>query len=224
MNQVKLPVKLLLVVTLLFSSFLLKAQHLDLQHKRVGLYLGSKSVGIGSDYYILINQFLTLEEDRSWEENQKVEFLIRLGQRWSLELQQLSGADTVVFLNGDMELGKLYQMNGAGEVLRSGRLDAVITLDSLSLATRIKRVNFIRSNKLLTSKLKIHNAQMHSSIYLPAREARHTQTCFDEDLHIFPPLLIDLYSEDSSLGKFCSGLFSQWWLEVYSGEDSKCIK
>lgn len=222
MNQSRLSVKYFLLLVLFLVSVSLKAQHIDLQSKKVGLYLGSKSVSIESDYYIWINQFLTLEEDRSWEDNQKVEFLIRLGQRWASELQRVADADTVIFLNGDVKLGKQYLDGGAGEMLRSGKVDAIIALDSLSLNTRTKRVNFIRSNKLLTSKLTIRTTRMHSVIYQPGRTAIHTQTCFDEDLHLFPPILIDMYTEQSVLGKFCSGLFSQWWLEVYSGVKSHC--
>lgn len=198
------------------------AQELDLHYKKVGIYLSSKSVSFDSDYYIWINQFLSLGDDRSWEDNQKAEFLIRLGQRWSAELQRITDADTVIFLNGDVELGKQYLREGAAEMLRSGAVDVVITLDSLSLATRVKRVNYIRSNKIYSSKRIIRKARMHSSVYVAGASPRRLATCFDEASHDFPPALIDVYTEASILGKFCSGLFSRWWLEVYAGKNGLC--
>ena len=221
-SQPRFVFRLFAIAFLLLPFAFIQAQQFKLKGQKAGIYLSSKAMSFDSDYHIWINQVLSLEDDRSWEDNQKVEFLIRLGKRWSAELQRISGADTVIFINGDVELGKQYLESGAVEMLRTGKFDAVISLDSLFLETRSKRVNFIRSNKLLTAKRTIRHARMHSTVYRNGKPPLTLSTCFDEDLHKFPPVLIDLYAEDSVLGKFCSGLLSQWWLEVYSGNPGRC--
>ncbi|MFK7973226.1 MAG: hypothetical protein AB8F95_22850 [Bacteroidia bacterium] len=218
-----MKLKSILIVGLLLVSSAY-AQDLELRGKRVGLYISGKALSFDSKYYPLINQFLKVEEDRSWEENQKAEFMIRFGQRWATEVQQIAGADTVIFLNGDMELGTAYIKNGPKALVGKGSLDVIISLDSLKLQTRRERVSFIRSNKLYTSHKTIRFAQLHTTSYLPGVAGQSHTSCFDEASHKFPPILMDMYAEISPLGKFLSGLFSGWWLEVHAGALSRCGK
>lgn len=186
------------------------------------MYVSSKAVSFDEDYYPWINQFLSFEDDRSWESNQKAEFLIRMGQRWSAEVQRASGADTVIFINGDMDLVTGYIRKGPQVLVNSGDLDALVSLDSLDLLTRREQVSFIRSNKLLTTKRTIRHASLSTSTYLPGEKAAAWSTCYDEDQHKFPPQLIDMYADVSVLGKYCTGLFSSWWLEAYAGAKPRC--
>ena len=211
-------------ICFLFTGLLsiIHAQQVELRHKQVGVYLSSKAVSFSEEYHIWINQFLSLENDRSWEENQKTEFLIRLGQRWAQEVQRVSGADTVIFLNGDLELGKTFLAEGPQALVDQGRVEVVLSLDSLRLKVRRERVSFIRSNRLLVSKRTIRHANLHTSLYQKGQEPQYNHTCFDEFLHKFPPELLNFYTETSALGKFCTAVYSRWWLELYAGEKSRC--
>ena len=54
-------------------------------------------------------QFLKIKEDRSYAGELKSELLIRIGESLCTQLQSLSGADTVYFVNADLSKGSTFK-------------------------------------------------------------------------------------------------------------------
>jgi hypothetical protein len=227
-NSARLFILLSFFLTPVYS---LQAQLPSLQGKTLGVFISSQQVSFSDDYYMWINQFLTVEEDRSWGENVKNEFLIRLGEQLTLELAQKTGADSVYFLNRDLKRGRIllnaYQAESGELNLPAGALpntDMLLMLEDMQLSVRTTKSVIIRSNRMLTHRIKVKKARLGMSwVDLKQKEKkRKVITCYDERESGEPPIILDILQGDSPLGAFLSELYSAWWLQVADGMADSC--
>lgn len=195
----------------------------SLASKKVGLYISSKAVSFTDAYHIGINQFLSIGEDRSWNENQKTEFLIRLGNRLAAEIQAVSQADTVIFLNANPVLGRSFQQMGSAELFETSVLDAVVSIDRLELEEREERLTYIRSNQLRVRKVYHKVAHLDMQTHLPTQN-RLDRVCWDQGKKTKEATGLDMFQKDSPLGEFLSSVFSTWWNALTYQKPSECGK
>ncbi len=217
-------------LSLFFLPHLLTAQAGLLKGKRVGVYVSSKEFLMNEDYYLQAAQFLKLEEDRSYSGEMDSELLIRLGENFCAQLKDLSGADTVYFLNADIEKGQVFQQafnleeNKLENPVEISQTDLLLVMTRLHLQTRSHRSVFIRSNRMFTEKVKVKKADMTMTLLDPALPelALEAHSCLDEYQSPKRPQYFDFFQSQSPFGKFLSRLFSQWWWQLEEGIDSNC--
>ncbi|MDX2247828.1 MAG: hypothetical protein SF052_13670 [Bacteroidia bacterium] len=192
-----------------------------LKGKQVGFYISSNDFLIPEEQNIAITQFLTIGEDRSYAGKLKAEFMIRIGWLFSEQLQILSGADSIHFLNADLPKGKAIQESWDAErnrLVRPGEplqeLDYVLVLSPFSLTTRIHKSVFIRSNRMVTDRITVRMTDMKITQFQISdpTSPRNYHICFDEQTSEKPvETYFDFYREKSPMGKYLSLLFSRWW-------------
>lgn len=205
------------------------AQLPDLAGKRAGVYISMRQLSFTDAYYKAINQFLTVEEDRSWSELVKTEFALRIGERLSAQLQAITGADTVYFLNADPQRGRDFIQHyhqGQDSLAAFGGslapLQVVFSLSALDFKTRSERIAYIRSNRIISEQLSVRQARMGLSIFRPQGQVQRYTTCYDERSSGKPPMLMDFFAANSPLGAYLSQLFSVWWLQLSNEEKTNC--
>ncbi|MEZ4774278.1 MAG: hypothetical protein R3D00_13925 [Bacteroidia bacterium] len=213
-----LHVVLILLVGLTGSAY---SQNEILRGKQVGLYISGKDFEIPEEQNIAITQFLTIGDDRSYAGKLKSEFMIRVGWMLSEQLQVLSGADSIHFLNADLPKGKAMQESWdaersrlvrPGEVLKE--LDYILVLSPFSMTTRIHKSVFIRSNRMVTDRVTVRMSDMRITQFQLSdlSAVRNYHICFDEQTSEKPEkMYFDFYQEKSPVGKYISFLFSRWW-------------
>ncbi len=221
---------MLMGMFLLVNSPLI-AQLPELTGKTLGIYISAKQVNFNEDYHMDVNQFLTVEEDRSWGVNAKTEFLVRLGERLGEQLKEVTGLDSVYFLNADPARARefIQQYNPDNGIVRplSNRFegtDMILIIDELTLLTRSGEYAYIRSNRIFTQRIRVKHAQLSMRWHnLEVNDhPLRTVTCFDAKESTRPPHIINLYAKDSSLGDFLTKLFSTWWLQMAHQEPNNC--
>lgn len=199
--------------------------------KRVGVYISGKTVEFEGEYYMDMAQFLKQGEDRSQGENLKTEFLIRLGETWVQELQSILNAESVFFVNADVKKGKAFlkayntEYNSLEALPQAFRnTDIVIVLRALSLQNRNEQSIIIRSNRMITDRIRSRTAEMEIIAFDPktARPLFQTTTCLDEHRSPKKALLLHFYPKESTFGLFLSRLFSKWWQLFQEGEYEQC--
>lgn len=203
----------------------------NLKGKTIGLYISGKQFSFSDEYYMAISQFLQAEEDRSWGENVKTEFLVRLGERLRLELQVKTEADSVYFLNSDLERGSLFQQAYRAEsnshFLQSplfDKTDFILVINEMDLSVRYVKSMIIRSNRMIPERTMVQKAALKVSWFTPQKRASlfETRTCYDAKLSENKGPLIDIYQDESAMGSFLSRLFSAWWAQSLEGIASDC--
>lgn len=212
---------LLLTGIYLLGNGPLYAQNTSFEGKRVGIYFSSKEFHYPEDYNLPIAQFLSVNEDRSYSGKMKSELLIRLGELLTNQLPAISGADSVYFINADVQVGRAFinsydPLNN--RIYDPARIfegtDFILVMNALELSNRIESDFFIRSNRMLTERVRVKLAQIQLSIFdladlqsLP----RQLESCLDERRSPAKASHFDFYSKRSALGHFLGRLFTQVW-------------
>jgi|GEM_PF-3489227 len=211
-----------------FVSF---SQYNPFKGKKVGVYISSKQFLFDPTYYMDIAQFLKVEIDRSQGENVKKELLVRMGELFSQELQRVSQADTCYFINGDPDKGRTFikafnaEYNSLTPLGASfADTDYVLILNEFSLENRFSNSLYIYSNKMFNKKVRVRVGELLITTFdvkgnFPIFQK---ESCLDEHQKEKPELSMDFLQKDSALGNFLSLLFSQFWMQVQTGEDSSC--
>lgn len=210
----------------------MSAQSGLLRSKRVGLYISSSNFDFQDFYYLSAAQFLKIKEDRSYAGELKSELLIRIGETLCPQLQSLAEADTVYFVNADIDRGVAFQKgynsleNKLEDPLVIPNTDLVLVINKLELSYRSHRSVFIRSNQMFTEKIKVKKAQMAITFFDPSLPelALEAKTCYDEFTSDKVAFEFDFYREESKLGEFFSQLFSQWWWQIEEGVADNCAE
>ncbi|RMG57320.1 MAG: hypothetical protein D6722_25150 [Bacteroidetes bacterium] len=204
----------------------------SLAGKRLAVYLSSKHFSMTETFNMEVAQFLTVDEDRSWMGRMKEEFMIRMGWLFTEQLQALSGADTVIFLNADLPRGRAFIDTydaSTGRLRRSAPealqdLDHILVLSPFSLGSRIHRSVYIRSNRMISERIPVEVIDMTLTWLSPMApsQARETRVCYDRLKTPRPPSPFDLHAEHSGMGKVLSQAFSQWWDQEQGQQESTC--
>ncbi|MEZ4827405.1 MAG: hypothetical protein R3C61_14165 [Bacteroidia bacterium] len=220
-NWQKIAPVLLCIMVNFFSVHAQTVHNQVLKGKHVGLYISAKEFEIPEDQNIPVTQFLTIGEDRSYAGRLKSEFMIRLGWMLAEQLQAVSLADSVHFLNADLPKGKAMQdawdpvrnrLFRPNEVLNE--LDYILVLSPFTMTTRIHKSVYIRSNRMVTDRITVRMTEMRVTQFLVSdpTEVRNYHICFDEQASEKPKeLYFDFYQAQSPMGKYLSLLFSRWW-------------
>lgn len=215
---------------LFLFPYMLIAQSGLLRGKKIGVYVSSKAFEMSEDFYLQAAQFLKLKEDRSYTGELNTELLIRTGEIFCQQLQGLAGADTVFFLNADVEKGYAFQeafdseQNKLTGAVSIEGTDMLVVMSRMQLSTRSHRSVFIRSNRMFTERIKVKKADMAIGLFDPALPELSliAQLCFDEYDSPKRPPHFDFYGAESPFGKFLSRVFSQWWWQLEEGIQSSC--
>lgn len=216
------------LILLAFSAF---AQMPNLDGKTVGIYFSGKQFSFGDGDYMRMSQFLQVGDDRSWGENIKAEFLVRLGERLRLEMQIKTGADSVFFINSDMERGaaflEVYRPDHNTLDMQSPLFrdtDIILVMTELAFSDRYIKSMVIRSNRMIPSRTRVHKARLAMSWFAVGKQASlfQTTTCYDEKLKKKIDPTMDIYHDDSPMGSFLSQLFSHWLIQSQEGLASDC--
>ena len=224
-------VLLLLFLVNISAISALKSQIPDFQGKQVGLYISSRSFQFSDNLYLPIAQFLSVEEDRSGAGRLKAEFLIRIGWMLQEQLQPLTKADSVHFLNADLPRGKAWQAawDMENNAIRKtadplSDLDYVVVIHDFDMKTRAHRSVFIRSNRMITEKMNIKHTHMYASVFSirPDKRIQQIESCYDDQRSGKPKLYFNFFQDASPLGKFISQVFSQWWIQALNGTPGNC--
>ena len=215
---------------LFLSPYMLNAQAGLLRGKKIGVYVSSRAFEMNEDFYLQAAQFLKLKEDRSYTGELDTELLIRIGEIFCKQLQSLAEADTVFFLNADVEKGYAFQEAFDSEQNKlTGKVtikdtDMLVVMSRMKLSTRSHRSVFIRSNRMFTERVKVKKADVSMSLFDPALPELSlvAQLCFDEYNSPKRPAHFDFYGAESPFGKFMGRVFSQWWWQLEEGIPSSC--
>ncbi len=198
--------------------------------KKLGLYISSTDIDYSDHYYLPISQFLTIGENRSAEDKMKTEFLIRLGEMLSEQIAKVTNADTVYFINANVSMGKAIRnaYNKDTHTLISVDaffdMDYMIMIDELKLTSFKKRSVFIRSNQMYSEPIDVKRAEMHTAFFQQSAltSMNNYQTCMDESIPYNEELYFNFFSNKSAMGNFLSKLFSSWWDQLLSNQQSNC--
>jgi len=217
-------------ISLFMFPYLLAAQAGLLREKRIGVYISSSQFDYTEDYGLQAAQFLKLEEDRSYTGDLKTELMIRVGGLLSNELTSLAQADTVYFMNADLQKGYLFQQaydvarNRLKDSLKIPQTDLILVINQLDMGVRSHRSVFIRSNRMLTEKIPVNTASLSVTLFDPGLPdlALELETCFDAYTTPKVDTAFDFFRDRSKLGAFFSQLFSQWWAQMEEGNPSNC--
>lgn len=226
-----LPLLLLSLGLLAAPSIHAQAPDQPLRGQRIGVFISAKALRYASPFFIDVAQFLQQEEDRSNVGQMKSEFIIRLGWLFTEQLQAASGADTVFFLNADLQKGRAFLAaydSATQSLIRPGEalttLDQVLVVEPLHIDARKHRSVYVASNKLITRYTSVKHADLTVvQIRLPQpRNPKPTRVCYDGLDSPKPDLAFDFLKGESKLGLFLSELFSQWWAQWQGGAPSLC--
>ncbi len=203
----------------------------DWSGEKVGVFISSRSLSYDLDFNIQVAQFLKIEEDRSNVGKMKNEFIIRLGELFSAQLQEKSNADTVYFLNADLKRGRaLLEAYDtlSGNLLRPDpvltELDHILIIDPLHIRSRIHRSVYIRSNRMITDYIPVKNTRL-TVLYLNPQQPRQPQSvqvCYDEIEGPKRTTSFSFLEDKSRLGTYLSQVFSQWWLQFWLDQPGNC--
>ena len=228
----RLPFICILNTVLIISGVFtteLQAQS-EFQGKKISVFISSKTSHYTDPFVLPVTQFLKIEEDRSWTGDLKAEFLIRIGELFCTELQDLTQADTVIFLNADLNRGQQFLANYDQEreqlVSSQGLSDSdmLLIIQDFSLKNRLERSVFIRSNRMFSEKVPVKQAELNILAFSSGKTlpAKTFSICRDEKTSTKVPLHFDFYNSQSKLGKFLSQVFSNWWEMDLRNESSNC--
>jgi len=230
MNKVFLVAFLLCEMCMSFA--LAQGQSADSwQGKKLGIFISSRGLSYHPDFHLEVAQFLKLEEDRSNEGRMKSEFIIRLGELLVPQFQEVTGADTVIFLNADLTRGRDFV--SAYDTMTSTlqapsaelkELEDIWVIEPFKLDSRVHNSVFIRSNRMITERIPIKRTRMIISRVDPGREVdtRIQRVCYDDLQKEKPALQFDILMKESKMGKYLSFLFSQWWLQEIGTLEGTC--
>lgn len=208
-----------------------QGQPAPLRGQKVGVFISAKATRYATPFFIEVAQFLKQEEDRSNVGKMKSEFIIRMGWLFTEQLQELSGADTVYFLNGDLKKGRAFlaaydsatqTLIRPGEALQA--LDLVLVLEPFHIDARKHRSVYVASNKLVTRYIPVKQADF-SLVALRMEQPRNpkpTRVCYDDLNDKRSELYFDFLKGESKMGMFLSEVFSQWWAQWQMGEAGTC--
>lgn len=208
-----------------------QAQAPSFANKKIGVYISSKEFNYPPEYYIQVSQFLKQEDDRSAAGRMKAELIIKLGWLLTEQLQTITGADTVYFMNADLALGRGLQdayektygrLRQPSEELKT--LDVIWVVDPFELSNRIHKSVYIHSNRMITERIPIKKVNFFVRQFNmddPTR-ALVDEVCFDAKTSPSAPAHFDFYESESPLGKFFSRAFSQWWAQVQGTSTGLC--
>lgn len=222
---------LLGIYFLLFNaaSIISQPQTNPFQGKKIGLYISSVDVNYTEYYYFPISQFLSVGENRLGAEKMKTEFLIRLGEMFTNQIEEISLADTVYFVNANIERGKsirnAYDKDKKMLVKPSFfDMDFIMVIDQLNLSTYKARSVFIQSNRMYSEQIDYKIADLQITLFQePTTVAKQTfQTCVDDKEPFNEEYYFDFHNKNSSMGKFLGKLFSLWWVQLKSNNSSSC--
>ncbi|MDX2284823.1 MAG: hypothetical protein NW241_11710 [Bacteroidia bacterium] len=214
---------------LVSAALLLPAQEL-MRSQRIGLYISSRECSYTGQFNQGIAQFLKLEEDRSQEERVKQELIIRLGALLCAQSPQVLGADTMYFLNSDLELGGRFRdaydpqqrrLRSPVALRGTGR---VLVLASMHLDTRIHTSVYARSNRMHTDRIPVRRAAMTLLLFDPGQNTplASWQLCFDELLVPRRAYAYDFFAGESNMGQFFSRLFTEWHAMTLGNSSGGC--
>jgi hypothetical protein len=202
-----------------------------LSGQKVGLYISSKGVTIDNAFNLHMAQFLKQEEDRSGTGRIKTEFIIRVGTLLADQLQALTQADTVIFLNGDLQYGAAFQQAWDPEQARIAYadeglqdLDMVVVLDTFEMDARIHNSVYIRSNKMITERIpvKVTRLRLNWADPTQTRQLTPQYVCFDEISSPAPRPAVQFGADNTAMGQYLNRLFSQWWAQAAEGVPGAC--
>jgi len=207
------------------------AQLPKLEGKTVGIYLSGKNVAFTDEYYMAISRFLKSGEDRSQGENIKTEFLVRLGEELRLELQIKTDADSVYFINSDIERGSAFleaydplsnRLDLQSPLFRE--TDFILVINELDLNVHYIKSMVIRSNRMIPERTMVKKAHLKISWFAIGKLASlfETESCFDEKKNKNVPPILNLQNGESPLGSFLSRVFSAWWFQSMEGITNSC--
>ncbi|GAB4420383.1 MAG: hypothetical protein OHK0039_33920 [Bacteroidia bacterium] len=205
----------------------------DLAGKRIGVFFSNHDLSYDEAFQIDLAQFLSIDNDRSFSGRMGEEMLIRLGELYIPQLQTLSQADTVLFLNADMQRGKAFQevWDRDNQRLRRSHpqledLDYVFVLASLGIRARQHRSVYIRSNRMITELIPVPATRLSLMRYVPGSPSQVAvqQVCYDKLQSPRPDAVFDFYAARSEMGRYLSWVFSQWWAQYSGGAASQCTE
>ena len=204
----------------------------SLAGKRLAVYMSSKTFTLAEAFDMEVTQFLTVDEDRSWVGRMKEEFMIRIGWLFTEQLQALSGADTVIFLNADLPRGRAFLDTYDPETGRLRRsapealqdIDHILVLSPFTLGSRIHRSVYIRSNRMISERIPVEVVDLTFTWLVPRApsQVRSSRVCYDRLETPRPAEPFDLHAGRSHLGKVLSQVFSQWWDQEQGTRPSAC--
>lgn len=233
MNQIS---ACLLLIVLLFdwNGVSAKSENLmpSLQGKKVGVYVSSKGFSFDQGLDMQVTQFLTIGEDRSYVGRLKPELMIRLGWLLTEQIQALSLADTVHFLNADPPRGfafrEIYDIESNriqktdAEALKD--IDYVLVINEFELAYRFHRSSFIRSNRMVTERITVKTTSLSLTTFSlgQSQQGSSIKVCYDDQKNEKPPKHFDFYQQNSPMGRYLGFVFSQWWEQWLNKVPSNC--
>ncbi len=222
-----------LTISLLFFGVFFSgyAQPSVLEGKKVGFFISSRNLTLDPTFNIKVTQFLKLGEDRSWAGVLKNEYIIRLGELFSQQLQDLSLADTVVFLNGSPQQGRAfisvydtlnYLMRRPDPALNG--LDYILVIDEFELRSRIHNSTYIRSNRVLNERIPVEVFRIQFTLLKVGERGfqQQAKVCYDKIRTKVDSFAFDLYYKESAHGKVLSRALTSWWIGWITGEDVSC--
>lgn len=229
--KIVLKIGIAIAVLLLGMEIRCLAQR-NWEGKAVGFYISSRTLDYHPDFYIEVAQFLKVEDDRSNVGKMKNEFIIRVGDILTWQLQAQTGADTIYFLNADMERGRAMLAaydTAQGYLLDPDpvlqQLDYVLVLDPFEINSRNHRSVYIRSNRMITENIPVKRTRFTMTLIEPVRPRmpKRTQVCYD-DLSSNKPqdIIFDFLQDESKMGRYLSQVFSQWWNQWWLGAAGNC--
>ncbi|MEM6767432.1 MAG: hypothetical protein AAF824_15970 [Bacteroidota bacterium] len=191
----------------------------NFQGKKISVFISSKTSAYTEPFVFPVTQFLKIEEDRSWTGDLKAEFLIRLGELFCAELQEITQADTVIFLNADINRGQQFLANYDLErrklVSEKGMSDSdhLLIIQDFTLKNRLERSVFIRSNRMYSEKVPVKQAELRILAFSQGntQPLKTFSVCRDERNSGKVSSHFDFYNAQSKLGDFLSQVFSNWW-------------
>lgn len=221
---------LFLFISLLYSSTI-HAQSDRFAGKTIGLYISSQGFSFDETFTMKISQFLTIGENRADLGRTKPEFIIRLGWMFAEQLQKVSRADTVIFLNADLPRGRVMKESYDSErrfLTRThselGDLEEILVINPFEMNARIHKSVYIRSNRMITDRIPIPVMKAEFAFLDPLRPrlGEYVQVCFDDQKTEEPTSYFHFHKKESPIGSFLSKGFSQWWEQIVMEIESNC--
>ena len=223
---------LLMLTGLLVSWENCAAQVPDFSNKRIAIYFSMKNFRFDDSYFMALSQFVKANEGKDKVvERLKTETLVILATHLTRQLKEVSGADSVYFLNEfPNEAGTFMQAYSQSEnslspiQLGLEGTDFVLVINPMILGSYKTSSVFVRSNRIYTDQIAIKTARMALDIFHPASGLRlvSTDVCLDENKTRIPEKIFDFKNADSPTGTFLAKLFSQGYYQLKEGIQSNC--
>lgn len=199
---------------------------------QIGVFVRSSAFTVDEQFNLKIGQFLQQGEDRSFVGDLNRELIIQMGELLCQEIQRVSQADTVYFLNGQPEMARGLQqglntrnmeLSAAPQSIQG--LDQIWVISPFHIGSRIHKSVYIRSNRMYTERIPVEVLQFEMHGYKPAELSYHRveKVCFDRMQHRVGTRYMDLFERQSQFGQFLSDGFSQWWAQWEFREVSNCL-